>query len=115
MALQSYTNDLRTIRDILALENTPWSRKTVKITPLVDVSPGSVLDASGALVSSDSTEAFLSLEYASANTETNLLVAASHVYIKDFNLIADDVSKAKELLAINDTVRFAGAPDLIVT
>lgn len=115
MPIQSYDSDLLSIKDVVSSELVPFSRSTVKVTPAVNLVPGSVIDSSGALVSSASTSAFVSLEYASSGVETNLLIAGTNVFLKAFSLVADDLDKAKSLLSADKTVRFSDYAELPTT
>jgi hypothetical protein len=107
MPIQSSNNTPLTIKDVVSYELLPFSRAVFSVTPAVDLVPGSVIDASGALVTTDSTTAYVSLEYAKAGVATSLLVLGSNAYIKEFALVATDTDRAKVLLSADKTIRFS--------
>lgn len=110
MALTRFDQEPYSICDVVSHEIIPFSRKVLSVTLAQDVQPGSVIDNSGAIVTSASTSANVVLEYKKASeTAVPVLCAATNVWIKKFSLICDDVEKAVELLSADPAVRFSDA------
>ncbi|EXU73881.1 hypothetical protein [Erwinia mallotivora] len=119
MALVGVKNNPYNITDVVSHEIIPFSRKVLKTALAQDVVPGSVIDESGALVTGDSNQAFVVLEYVKASSEqVSVLVGGTNIWYKKFALQAADkagVDKAVLLLLQNPAVRFSDAPDFQTT
>lgn len=119
MALVGVKNTPLSITDVVSHEIIQFSRKVLKTALAQDVVPGSVIDATGNLVTDSSTQAFVVLEYAQATTEqVSVLVGGTNIWYKKFALKAANqagVDKAVQILSQDPAVRFSDAPDFIQT
>lgn len=115
MALTAFTNKPLSIKDVVSHELSDFSRKVVTVNLASDVVPGTVIDNSGAVVTSSSTSANVVLEYKEAGNAVPVLCAATNVWLKHFALKCDDVEKAVELLSADPAVRFSDAADFVTT
>lgn len=107
-AVVSYLGDYMTIKQSKLFANLP-----------ADVEAGDVIDASGALVGSASTEAFVVLEpFVSAGENKFVVVhakGAAGIFFKYEGLRADDMVKAIELLQAQDGVQVMTTKDIYTT